>query len=256
VRTRLLNAVLLAAVVYAVSRLWLFLGEPPPVLPEVTAGVTAPAAGAAKSGNSVAAVEFRPEAYEVIVARDLFSPARGIVAPAPQAAARPAPKPPAPPKLTLYGVVIVDGEKTAYLQEGTQEARPKKVRENENIAGGVVKAIRPDGITFLFAGTEMNVPLRAAKDGAGAPAPRAQDAAPTVSRPEAPPAFPRRLVPPSGIPQVPIPALGRQVPGQPGMPTVAPRGEPGSEDFGDEQFPEGPPPGGEPPGMVEEEVGN
>jgi len=70
--------------------------------------------------------------------------------------------------------VIVDGEKSAYLQEGAQESRPRKVRENDNFAGGVVKAIRPDGVTFLFAGSEINVPLRTPKDVAGTPPPRGQ----------------------------------------------------------------------------------
>ena len=122
----------------------------------------------------------------MIVARDLFSPARGVVPPAPAVAGKPAPKPLPPPKLTLYGVVILDGEKSAYLQEGTQQGRPVKVRENENFANGVVKTIRPDGLTFLFGGSEINVPLRTPKEGAVAPPPAAQDAAVAAPRPQAP----------------------------------------------------------------------
>ena len=121
-RIRLLNMLLLAAVLFAVFRLWLFLGEPPPALPAISAGAATPAAEATEPGQDAEVQESRPEAYDVIVARDLFSPTRGVVPPAPAAAAMPAPKPQPAPKLTLYGVVIIDGEKTAYLQEGTQEA--------------------------------------------------------------------------------------------------------------------------------------
>jgi hypothetical protein len=262
VRTRFLNASLLAALVFALSRLWLFLGEPPPGLPAIAGGPTSPAAAVATEPKAEV-TEFRPESYDVIVARDLFSQTRGVVPPAPAAAAMPAPKPQPAPKLTLYGVVVIDGQKTAYLQEGAQEGRPRKVLENESFAGGMVKTIRPDGLTFLFAGTEINVPLRTPKDATGAPSPRAQAAGNIPSRPETPVAIPRRQTPPGIQPgQMPagaqpgqIPAPGRPAPAVPGIPMGAPQVEPGSEVFPDEEFPEGPQPGGEMPGMTEEEVG-
>jgi hypothetical protein len=126
----------------------------------------------------------------VIAARDLFSAARGVVPPAPPAAAKPAPKPAPQPKLTLTGVVILDGEKTAYLHEGTAEARPRKVREGDAFAGGTVKVIRPDGVTFLFGGSETAIPLRTPKD--TGPAPRPGD---TAGVPVQPDVVPRRPQP-------------------------------------------------------------
>jgi hypothetical protein len=191
--------------------------------------------------------------YDVIVARDLFSPARGVVPPAPIGTPKPAPKPQSPPKLTLYGVVITDGEKAAFIQEGPQEARPRKVRENENFAGGVVKAIRPDGVTFLFAGSEIIVPLRAPKERVGAPSPRDQEAGVSAPRPEAPAAAPRRQMP-TAAPQMPVPARSRQAPPAPGMPAADSPFENEIETFGHEEFPEGGMPGDDLPGAADEGV--
>lgn len=256
-RIRLLNLLLLAVLVFAVSRLWTFLGEPPPSLPAIGAGTPTPAPEATEPGTSVEVPAARPEAYDVIVARDLFSQTRGVVPPAPVAAAKPDAKPQPPPKLTLYGVVIVDGEKAAYLQDGTQEARPRKVRENENFAGGVVKAIRPDGVTFLFHGSEVNLPLRKPQDGAGAPPLRGQVVGGAVPRSAAPVALPRRLTP-SGVQQGQLPVPGRAArSGR--VPVVAAPADPvdpGDEIFGDEEFPEDALPADEEPDMTEEEAGD
>jgi len=243
VRTRLVNLVLLALLAFAVARFWSFVSEPPPVLPAIKPDAATPAA-LVKTTQKTEAVDSRPEAYDAIVARDLFSPARGVVPPAPTAAAKAAPKPQPPPKLTLYGVVIVDGEKAAYLQEGTQAGLPRKVREKENFAGGVVSAIRPDGVTFLFSGVPTNVPLRTPKDGAGTPAARSPDAAAAVP----PAAFPRRQPGqlPGSRPANSPPAV---------MPGAMPPGDPGSEDLDNENFPGESAPGGEVPGMMEEETG-
>jgi hypothetical protein len=259
VRTRLLNVALLVALVTAVSRLWLFLGEPPPSLPAVESPAAQPAEPAAGRETKAATAASAPESFDVIVARDLFSPARGVVPPAPAVASSPPPKPVPPPKLTLYGVVILEGEKTAYLQEGTQQGRPAKVRENDKFANGLVKAIRPDGVTFLFGGSEINVPLRTPKDGASAPSPVGQDAAGVTQRPQAPVTFPRRQLPP-GLPQGQLPAAGRPtVPPRKtpvaAPPVAVPPVEPGSEVFEEEEFPEGVMPGGDAPGIVEEEPG-
>lgn len=252
-RIRLLNLLLLSILVLAVSRLWLFLGEPPPALPATSA---APAPSAPESAEAVQTPEVpesRPEEYDVIVARDLFSQARGVVPPAPSAAVKPAAKPQPAPKLTLSGVVILDGEKTAYLQEGTQESRPRKVKENENFAGGVVKTIRPDGITFLFANSEINVPLRTPKDAAGAPSPRGPGAVGSVPRPAAPVALPRSMTPPGAQPgQMPVP--GRPARAAQRMPVVAPPEDLGDEVFEDEEFPEEFLPGEEEPDMTEDEA--
>ena len=253
-RTWILNVVLLVALAAAGSRLWLFLSEPPPSLPAATAGATQPVAAAPEPEPNAETADVRSEAYDVIVARDLFSATRGVVPPEPTAATRPAPKPQPPPKLTLSGVVIVEGEKIAYLQEGNQESRPRKVKENESFANGVVKTIRPDGVTFLFAGTEINVPLRTPKDGTGATSPGRPETITPAPRSQVPVAFPRRQ-PSSVVPQGQIPTPGRSAPARPALPVVVPPAESGGEDFGVEEFPDESMPGGEVPGMTEEEVG-
>lgn len=243
-RTRLLNVLLLSALALAASRLWLFLGEPPPTLPEVAAPAAAPGAGTVAGESPAPAAEIRPESYDLIVARDLFSPNRGLVPPAPAAAVSPPQKPQPPPKLTLYGVVILDGEKSAYLQEGTQEARPRKVREDEHFAGGTVRAIRPDGVTFLFGGTEIVVPLRAPKDGSAPPRP----SEPPVpgQAPKAPTMFPRHQ---------PQPGLSQgQTPAVPGFSRFQPPTVPVEADPEEEiEFQEEPPIEEDEQGLPEEE---
>ena len=246
-RTRLLNLLLLAALGLAVSRLWTLVREPPPVLPAIET-VAAPAArGTAEGEEPGAPAQIRPESYDVIVARDVFSPARGVVPPAPTAAAATAVKTP-PPRLTLYGVVILDGEKSAYLLEGAQEGRPRKVREGENFAGGTVKEIRSGGVTFLFAGGEIVVPLRTPKEGGGAT--QGQNSAAAVQRPEPPAALPRRLAQPGAQPaQMPLP--GRQIPAAPGMRPA----DPSDQSVGvEEYFPQEPFGGGDEPDTTEEET--
>ncbi len=220
-RIRLLNLLLFAALAVAASRLWQFLRESPPALPAVAA-TTSPETALTRREQPAAAAAIRPETYDVIVARDLFSPTRGVILPAPVAEAKPAPKPQPPPKLTLYGVVIVDGEKSAYLQEGAQESRPQKVHENGRFAGGTVGAIRPDGLTFIFNGTDIVVPLRTPKEGVAAP-PAAEQGA-DAQRTTTPPVFPRRArAPGANQAQMPaplnqMPATMNRIPAAPGVP--------------------------------------
>jgi hypothetical protein len=234
VRIRFVNLLLAALLVLAAVRLWTALRAPLPQLPPPPAAESPggmEAAAAAPPAESPAGAG--AEGYDAIVARDLFSAARGVIPPAPPPAAKPAPKPAAQPKLTLSGVVIVDGEKSAYLLEGTQEARPRKVREGEAFAGGTVKLIRPDGITFLFGGSEITVPLRTPKDAGGAARP-----AEVAATPVRPDALPRRAGQPA-----PPPGTAGQVrrPPQaiPGMPRLmpAPEEEPilDEEDLVDEE---------------------
>lgn len=256
-RTRLLNLALLVTLILAASRLWLFLGEPPPALPAITAGATAPAAGSTNSEQKTEVMDLRPEIYDVIVARDLFSATRGVVpsAPAPTSAPRLQPA----PKLTLYGVVISDEEKAAYLQEGTQDGRPRKVRENEHFAGGIVKIILPDAIIFSFSGSEIKVPLRAPKFGAESAASRTPaPGGAAVPRPGSPAEFPRRQLP-TGVRQGQLPIPGRPAIAPPsppaafpGMSSGVPAAEPVGEGFEEEEFPEGSTPAGEDPGVTEE----
>lgn len=241
VPARLLNLLLLAALALAAGRFWSFLREPPPKLP-------APAATAAQETRAPVGPEAPAEAapgaaegYDVIVARDLFSPTRGVVSPAPEQPARPAAPPQPPPKLTLFGVVIVDGEKAAFLQEGSQETKPRKVREGERFAGGVLSAIRPDGVTFLFGGREIAVALRTPKEGISQipPAP-VQPGTPAAGaagglQGGAPAVFPRQYTPPvvrQPPPRVPQQLPRRIPPGVAHTPSVA---EP-EEDLGDEEY--------------------
>lgn len=252
-RTRLLNLSLLAGLLLAVTRFWLFLGEPPPALPPMAAEATAPEIATTDRVQRAEAAESRPEAYDVIVARDLFSPTRGVIPPAPAATAGSRVQP--PPKLTLYGVVIVDDEKAAYLQEGTQESRPRKVRINENFAGGVVKTIRADGITFLFSGSEVRVPLRTPKFGAEAPPARGQAQAAPAPSSGTPVVFPRRQLPAPGRPATVVPAIRAAGPGNaaafPG-PSVVPPVGPDDEAVAEEEFSEEPASEGEMPDQTEE----
>ncbi len=241
-RTRIVNLLLAAALALAVSRFWGAPGgtpEPAPPPAESPAAATpTPGAGTApeSAGEGAAAVP-RSEGYDVIVARDLFSAARGVVPPAPGPAAKPAPKPQPQPRLTLSGVVILDGEKTAFLQEGTQEAKPRRLREGESFAGGTVKSIRPDGITFLFGGGEIVIPLRTPKDTGPLPAVGGRAAEPV----QQPGVFPRRPVTgrtgaePPGQPALPRPA--RQVP-PPGLVEEVPLEGEDEEILPDEYFEE------------------
>lgn len=213
-RVRLLNLLLLAALLIAMSRLAQLLREPAPALPPMATQAPAPSEGPGAAEEPTAPPAATPESYDLIVARNLFSPTRGVVAPAPIAGAKPAAPPAPPPKLTLYGVVIVDGERTAFLQEGTQDARPKKVREKDRIGGAVVSAIRPDGVTVIFGGTEIAIPLRSPKDVPAAGAPGGTDAA-AAARARVPQKIQRRAVPQAPVPgQMPMPGA----PGQPAMP--------------------------------------
>jgi hypothetical protein len=242
VRTRLLNLLLAAVLALAVARLATALRSPGPELPgipEASAPGVAPSAATGAEPEETAAGT-RPEGYEVIVARDLFSAARGVIPPAPPAAGKPAAAPPPQPKLTLSGVVIIDGEKTAFLQEGAQEARPRKVREGESFAGGTVKVIRPDGVTFLFAGKEITVPLRMPKEGGAAAVGAALPQPDSTQRRVPQPVFPTNQTGQVRRPQQAVPGAPRVVP-----PTIEEEpvlddeevimeGEEGTEEFDEE----------------------
>jgi hypothetical protein len=229
-RPWILNLLLVAGLLVAGSRLWSLWQAPLPDLPKPAAPARSQAESEVESGDEP---EAKPEDFEVIAAKDLFSPARGVV-PAVVAKAGelpPAQKPQPAPKVTLAGVVIVDGEIAAFLQEGSQDSRPRKVREGESFAGGKVTAIRPDGVTMLFASGEVSVPLRTPKDGG-------------PSLPAATPAG--RFVQP-GRATAPVPAQVRPQqplkPPMPGVPTYVPPDEeeplPDEELFEEEGLEEG-----------------
>lgn len=238
-KTWILNLLLLAVVAIAGSRTWSYLQQPPPALPQASpagrpAAVTSPAP--AEEGASG---EAAPPTYDEIVARDLFSALRGVVPPAaprPAAEARPAPKPQPQPKVTLYGVVILDGEKSAFLQEGTQEAKPRKVREGESFAGGTLTAIRPDGVTLLFGGSEVSIPLRTPKEGGAAALPRPPGPAqPPAVQPGAPEGIPRQTRQPGARFPEGFRPPGQQVPPRQTAPRFVPT-PPVEEPIPEEEF--------------------
>lgn len=237
-RIRLANLLLAVLLILASARLWASLRAPAPQLPPPPAVEAAPPRDAGEPSPPAPA---GTEGYEVIVARDLFSTTRGVIPPAPPTAPKAPPKPPVQPKLVLAGVVIVDGEKEAYLQEGTQESRPRKVREGESFAGGTVKAIRPDGVTFVFAGSETTVPLRTPKEAGPAPALGALPAPPpqqAVPRPPGQAAVPGVAGQLRRPPQT-IPGVQRMIPAPESVPVVeeeVPFDEGDDEFIDDEEF--------------------
>jgi len=73
------------------------------------------------------------------------------------------------PGLQLYGVVIVEpGSRLAFIQDGSRRGQLRKVREGQSVAGALVKAILPDRVILVSSGGEVNLMLRAKKDGASA----------------------------------------------------------------------------------------
>jgi|GEM_PF-4580099 len=69
---------------------------------------------------------------------------------------------PSAQQLVLYGVIIVDGKKTALLQDVSQ-THPRNIHEGESFAGGVITAIRSNGVTFRYAEQDLNIPLGAGR---------------------------------------------------------------------------------------------
>jgi hypothetical protein len=242
-KTWLLNLLLMAAVAVFGSRTWTALQQPPPALPKPSAAARAPVPSPqpAAPGEGEAGGAAR-ETYDEIVARDLFSAMRGVIPPAPKPVTetRPAPKQQPPPKVTLYGVVILDGEKSAFLAEGTQDAKPRKVREGESFAGGKVTAIRADGVTLQFAGNEVSVPLRTPKEGGAAAAPPrpGEQAPPAVAPPAAQEGLSRQIRPPGARYPESLRPPGQQAPPRQTAPRFVPA-PPVEEPIPDEElFPE------------------
>lgn len=164
-----------------------------------------------------------PSAYNVVAARNLFSPTRSEAASATTIAASPAVKP------NLYGVVVRDGGSIAYLEDPTTK-RVAGYRVGDQIVGGKVQAIRGDVVTIDAPGGAMDVRLhdpgkpRATPAAVtSAPQPNVAPALPGVIPPVAPPAAaaptqPQVAQPPQAVAPQPQPVT----PGQPpvvGAPT-------------------------------------
>ena len=145
----------------------------------------APAAAAA-TGVAPAGAETTPGAYNVVAARNLFSPTRSEAPISPIAGGPPTAKP------NLYGISLSDGNSVAYLEDPITK-RVAGYRLGDIVAGGTLKQISADSVVLNRPDGDLNVRLRD-------------------------PAKPRVAAGgPPGPPGVSLPAL-------PGVPSVAPPG--------------------------------
>jgi hypothetical protein len=185
------NLLLLLAIALAGVKLMSAVTRPQPSLPPPpeapVEAVSAPAPAASPPSGS----------YQEIVNRNLFSASRGKVEP-PPAPTTPAtvPKAVAPPKATLFGIVMDDGgEKYAFLTDDAkgQKGKAKKYREGDSFAGGTVEEIRPDRVVLAVGATKHTVTLRAPKAGLETYRPPAARTRPKASAPT-----PRRPAPRTG----------------------------------------------------------
>jgi len=164
-------------------------------------------------------------AYNVVAARNLFSPAR---AEGPSSGMAMAGGPLVRPN--LYGVVVRESGSIAYLEDPTTK-RVAGYRVGDRILGGTVQAIKSDAVTIDAPGGAMDVRLhdpgkpRATPAAVtGVPQPAATPLLPGMIPPLPPPAV--TAAPPQAMQQPPMPAAQPPmvIPGQP--PTVAVPGQP------------------------------
>lgn len=87
-----------------------------------------------------------PEAYQVIISRDVFNPRRDPGALRASHATPVAPVIP-PDRLTLLGVAVVDSRATALFAGSTPELTGSR-RPGETLGSGRVVSIDTDGVTF------------------------------------------------------------------------------------------------------------
>jgi len=184
------------------------------------------AATAAPSAAPVEAPRASVSAYNVVAARNLFSPTRTeapsstVVGGGPMLV-----------KPNLYGVVVRDSGSIAYLEDPTTK-RIAGYRVGDRILGGTVQTIKADGVTIDAPGGAMDVRLHDPSKPRAMPA-----AAATTPQPGAAPALPG-VIPPVASPPPPQIAQPPLQPGQP--PTAVPTVPPGVQ-------PPGPPPVVAPP---------
>ena len=151
-------------------------------------------------------------AYNVVAARNLFSPTRTEAPSSTAATALPVARP------NLFGVVVRSiGASVAYLEDPTTK-RVAGYRVGDKIQGATVQAIKADGVTIDGPGGPMDVRLHEPNK------PRAMPAAATATPPSVAPALPG-VIPPAAT--APAPSQAAQPPPQPaqqGM--VPPAGQP------------------------------
>lgn len=172
---------------------------------------------AAASGAAVPAIDApRPpaSAYNVVAARNLFSPTRTEAPSGAVVTGAPLVKP------NLFGVVVRESGSIAYLEDPTTK-RVAGYRVGDRILGGTVQTIRADVVTIDVPGAGGAIDVRLHDPGK----PRATPAAvtgtpqPTVAAPALPGVIPPAAPPPAQVAQPTQPPLV-----QPGQvpPTVIP----------------------------------
>jgi hypothetical protein len=186
---------------------------------------------AASSGDPAATSASRPpaQAYNVIPARNLFSPTRsetpgpGIAGSAPALAAKP----------NLYGVVLRDGSPIAYLEDPLTK-RIAGYRVGDPIAGGTLQTISADAVMISRPDGMVDVRLRDPSK----PRPAPPQPQPIPGQPPASGQLPNQGAVPVPGPMVPprtFPPPAAAVPGQPMPPPPAiqsPTGQPIPMPFG------------------------
>ena len=152
-----------------------------------------------------------PSAYNVVAARNLFSPTRTEAPSSTSVTALPVSRP------NLFGVVVRDSGSIAYLEDPTTK-RVAGYRVGDKIQGATVQAIKADGVTIDGPGGPMDVRLHEPNK------PRATPAAATATPPSVAPALPGVIPPAATAPGPPQAAQPPPQPAQPGM--VPPGGQP------------------------------
>lgn len=171
---------------------------------------------AATSGAVAPAIDApRPpvSAYNVVAARNLFSPTRTEAPSGTLVTGAPLVKP------NLFGVVVRENGSIAYLEDPTTK-RVAGYRVGDRILGGTVQTIKADVVTIDAPGGALDVRLHDPGK------PRAMPAAVTgTPQPSVAPALPG-VIPPSA-PTTPPPAQVAQPPVvQPGQPPTVLPGQP------------------------------
>ena len=147
-----------------------------------------------------------PSAYNVVAARNLFSPTRTEAPSSTSVTALPVSRP------NLFGVVVRDSGSIAYLEDPTTK-RVAGYRVGDKIQGATVQAIKVDGVTIDGPGGPMDVRLHEPNK------PRAMPAAATATPPSVAPALPG-VIPPAAA--APGPSQAAQPPPQPAQPGMVP----------------------------------
>jgi hypothetical protein len=176
-------------------------------MPMPSAGKARPAAGADAERPADAP---RPPAaaYNVVAAKNLFSPSRTEAPVNPLAAAAAN-----VPKPNLYGVVLREGAPIAYLEDPMSK-RVSGYRIGDAVAGGTVQAISADSVSITRPDGKIDVRLR--DPGKPRPAAVTPGAQPVANQP-----LPGVIPPPTTVtvPPAAVPQPGQPpVAGMPGQP--------------------------------------